>query len=247
VVATVFVNPTQFAPREDFAKYPRTFAEDVALAEECGADAVFAPTADAVYPRGLDAARAEAALWQLPDVATQPSLEDANRPTHFGGVCQVVTRLFDLTRPTLAVFGEKDFQQLRVLTDMVHMQRTTDGRWGSLLVESAPTMRETDGLAMSSRNRYLLPEQRDQALGLVRALRLAATAPEPQSAESMMRTTLEEHGLTVDYAVVRDASTLLPVTSWETPTRALIAARLGSVRLIDNMALVPMDRCLGES
>ena len=89
VLATVFVNPTQFAPREDFAKYPRTLEDDVRLAAECGADAVFAPSAETIYPFGLDAARAEAAAWPLPDVAHQPRLEDASRPTHFGGVCQV--------------------------------------------------------------------------------------------------------------------------------------------------------------
>lgn len=243
VVATIFVNPTQFAPREDFAKYPRTIARDVELAEACGADAVFAPTAETVYPLGLDAARAEAAAWLLPTVASQPGLEDASRPNHFGGVCQVVARLFDLTRPALAVFGEKDFQQLRVLTDMVGASR---GRWGSLLVEAAPTVREHDGLAMSSRNRYLRPEQRDQALGLVRALHAAATETDPHSAETMMRSTLEAHGLTVDYAVVRHAATLLPVDTWETPTRALIAAHLGNVRLIDNMSM-PIRRELGNS
>jgi len=224
VVATIFVNPTQFAPREDFAKYPRTIARDVELAEACGADAVFAPTAETVYPLGLDAARAEAAAWLLPTVASQPGLEDASRPNHFGGVCQVVARLFDLTRPALAVFGEKDFQQLRVLTDMVGASR---GRWGSLLVEAAPTVREHDGLAMSSRNRYLRPEQRDQALGLVRALHAAATETDPHSAETMMRSTLEAHGLTVDYAVVRHAATLLSQLSdgrYEEPVALLCKA-----------------------
>ena len=245
VLATVFVNPTQFAPREDFAKYPRTLADDVKLAEECGADAVFAPTAETIYPFGLDAARAEAAAWPLPDVAHQPRLEDASRPTHFGGVCQVVARLFDLTQPAIAVFGEKDFQQLRVLEDMTAMARAADGRWGGLVIEAAPTVREHDGLAMSSRNRYLQPEQRDRALALVRALQHAAAATDPPSAERIMRTTLEAHGMTVDYAVVRHASTLLPVNSWNNPTRALIAARIGDVRLIDNMAM-PIRGHLGE-
>ena len=245
VLATVFVNPTQFAPREDFAKYPRTLEDDVKLAEECGADAVFAPSAEIIYPFGLDAARAEAAAWLLPDVANQPRLEDASRPTHFGGVCQVVARLFDLTQPAMAVFGEKDFQQLRVLEDMAAMARAADGRWGALVIEAAPTVREHDGLAMSSRNRYLQPEQRDRALALVRALQHAAAATDPQSAERIMRTTLEAHGLTVDYAVVRHASTLLPVNDWNAPTRALIAARIGDVRLIDNMAM-PIRGHLGE-
>ena len=234
VVATVFVNPTQFGPREDFAKYPRTLEHDVALAERCGADVVFAPAAENVYPDGLEAAQQHAASWPLPAVAREPGLEDACRPGHFNGVCQVVARLFDLTRPALAVFGEKDFQQLRVLTQMV---AESSGRWGALRVEPGATVREPDGLAMSSRNRYLRPEQRDQALGLVRALQMAASAQHPQTAERLMQETLADHGLAVDYAVVRDATTLLPVTGFERPTRALIAARLDTVRLIDNMAM----------
>ena len=234
VVATVFVNPTQFGPREDFAKYPRTLEHDVALAERCGADVVFAPAAETVYPDGLEAAQQHAASWPLPAVAREPGLEDACRPGHFNGVCQVVARLFDLTRPALSVFGEKDFQQLRVLTQMV---AESGGRSGALRVEPGATVREPDGLAMSSRNRYLRPEQRDQALGLVRALQMAASAQHPQTAERLMQETLADHGLAVDYAVVRDATTLLPVTGFERPTRALIAARLDTVRLIDNMSM----------
>jgi len=234
VVATVFVNPTQFGPREDFGKYPRTLEHDVALAERCGADVVFAPAAEVVYPDGLEAAQQHAASWPLPAVAREPGLEDACRPGHFNGVCQVVARLFDLTRPALAVFGEKDFQQLRVLTQMV---TESGGRWGALRVEPGATVREPDGLAMSSRNRYLRPEQRDQALGLVRALQMAASAQHPHTAERLMQETLADHGLAIDYAVVRDATTLLPVSSFERPTRALIAARLDTVRLIDNMAM----------
>lgn len=234
VVATVFVNPTQFGPAEDFAKYPRTLDHDLAVAERCGADAVFAPDADLVYPRGLEAARREADAWPLPAVAREPGLEDACRPGHFGGVCQVVARLFDLARPAVAVFGEKDWQQLRVIAGMVE---DSAGRWGALRIEPAPTIREPDGLAMSSRNRYLRPQQRDQALGLVRALQMAASAQRPTTAEALMRSTLEAHGFAVDYAVVRDASTLLPVHGFERPTRGLIAARLDTVRLIDNMAL----------
>lgn len=234
VVATVFVNPTQFGPKEDFARYPRTLDEDVAIAERCGADAVFAPDAGLVYPHGLDAARREAQAWPLPAVAAEPGLEDACRPGHFGGVCQVVARLFDLARPAVAVFGEKDWQQLRVIAAMAD---GSSGRWGALRIEAGPTVRDPDGLAMSSRNRYLRPEQREQALGLVRALQMAASAQRPSTAEALMRSTLEAHGLAVDYAVVRDASTLRPVQGFERPTRGLIAARLDTVRLIDNMAL----------
>ena len=234
VVATVFVNPTQFGPREDFAKYPRTLDADVALAERCGADAVFAPAAEVMYPDGVEAARSQAESFPLPPAAREPGLEDACRPGHFGGVCQVVARLFDLTRPAISIFGEKDYQQLRVLTQMAALG---GDRWGAMRVEPGPTVREPDGLAMSSRNRYLRPEQRDQALGLVRALQMAASAQHPATAESLMAATLAEHGLSVDYAVVRDAETLLPVHGFERPTRALIAARLDTVRLIDNLAM----------
>ena len=233
-VATVFVNPTQFAPHEDFAKYPRTLDADVAIAERAGATAVFAPAVETMYPAGQDAARAESAAFPLPAVAREPGLEDACRPGHFGGVCQVVARLFDLARPALAIFGEKDYQQLRVLTEMV---AESGGRWGALRVEPGPTVREPDGLAMSSRNRYMRPEQRDQALGLVRALQVAASAQHPATAERLMHETLSGHGLQVEYAVVRDARTLLPVAGFERPTRAVIAARLDTVRLIDNMAM----------
>jgi len=234
VVVTVFVNPTQFAPHEDFSRYPRTLPQDTAIAAAAGADCVFAPDADAVYPGGQQHARTEADAWPLPPAATTPGLEDACRPGHFGGVCQVVARLFDLTRPAHAVFGEKDWQQWRVLDGMVERSAR---RWGDLTLASAPTVREDDGLAMSSRNRYLKPEQRDRALGLVRALQMAASAQHPATAERLMRETLLAHGLEIDYAVVRDAATLAPVSGFERPTRALIAARLDGVRLIDNMAM----------
>jgi pantoate--beta-alanine ligase len=234
VVVTVFVNPTQFAPHEDFARYPRTLDADVEIARAAGADAVFAPPPEAIYPRGLEAARAEAAALALPDAATKPGLEDAFRPGHYGGVCQVVARLFDLARPARAIFGEKDWQQWRVLDGMV---AADPARWPGLAMEVSPTVREPDGLAMSSRNRYLRPEQREQALGLVRALQVAASAQHPATAERLMRETLEDHGLAVDYAVVRDDRTLLPVGGFERPTRGLVAARLDTVRLIDTMAL----------
>jgi pantoate--beta-alanine ligase len=233
-VATIFVNPTQFGPREDFSKYPRTLQADLQLAEAAGAAAVFVPEASTIYPDGLDAARRASDAWPLPPAATEPRLEDAARPGHFGGVCQVVARLFDLCRPTLACFGEKDFQQLRVIEQMVER---SGGRWGDLRVERCPTRRERDGLAMSSRNRYLTADRRDVALGVYRALQVAMSAQRPSTAEAIMRDTLLDHGFEIDYAVVRDASTLRPVSGLETPCRALIAARLPEVRLIDNMAM----------
>jgi len=234
VVVSIFVNPTQFGPREDYARYPRTLDADCALLEPLGAAAVFVPPVEAVYPRGLDAARAEAAAITLPAVATTPGLEDACRPTHFGGVALVVGRLFDLVRPARAFFGEKDYQQLRLIEDMVEADR---GRFGQLAVVPCPTVREGNGLAMSSRNRSLAPEEREAALALSRALQIAHSAQRVATAERLMRDTLDGHGLETEYAVVRDARTLLPVTGFERPTRALIAARLGSTRLIDNAAM----------
>ncbi|MCX5652509.1 MAG: pantoate--beta-alanine ligase [Planctomycetota bacterium] len=231
IVVSIFVNPTQFGPSEDYARYPRTLDSDCALLEPLGVAAVFVPSVEAIYPRGLEAARTEAAATQLPEVATRPQLEDACRPTHFGGVALVVGRLFDLVRPGRAYFGEKDYQQLRLIEDMVAADR---GRYGSLEIVPCPTIRERDGLAMSSRNRYLAPEHRDAALALSRALQIAHSAQRVATAERLMRDTLDAHGLETEYAVVRDARTLMPVTGFERPTRALIAVRLGSTRLIDN-------------
>ncbi|MDA0214342.1 MAG: pantoate--beta-alanine ligase, partial [Planctomycetota bacterium] len=129
VLVTLFVNPTQFAPNEDFAKYPRTLDADLKIAEAAGASAVFVPSIEAIYPGGLANAASLAAQFSLPPIATAPRLEDAVRPTHFGGVCLVVSRLFDLCQPSLAYFGEKDFQQLRVITQMVE---ENSNRWKSL-------------------------------------------------------------------------------------------------------------------
>ena len=231
IVVSIFVNPTQFGPSEDYARYPRTLDSDCALLEPLGVAAVFVPSVEAIYPRGLEAARTEAAATQLPEVATRPQLEDACRPTHFGGVALVVGRLFDLVRPGRAYFGEKDYQQLRLIEDMVAADR---GRYGSLEIVPCPTIRERDGLAMSSRNRYLAPDHRDAALALSRALQIAHSAQRVATAERLMRDTLDAHGLETEYAGVRDARTLMPVTGFERPTRALIAVRLGSTRLIDN-------------
>lgn len=234
VVVSIFVNPTQFGPNEDYARYPRTLDADCALVEPLGAAAVFVPSVETMYPEGLAAAMAVAAdpvRTPLPAVAREPGLEDACRPGHFGGVAMVVGRLFDLVRPSSAYFGEKDFQQLRLIEDMVDADRQ---RYGALRVVSCPTIREPNGLAMSSRNRYLAAAERDLALGLSRALQVAHSAQRVATAERLMRDTLDAHGLSTEYAVVRDARTLMPVAGFERPTRALIAARLGATRLIDN-------------
>lgn len=226
VVVTVFVNPTQFNERADFDRYPRTLEADAAVCAEAGATAVVAPSVESVYPDGLGSG-----VPRVPEVATRPGLEDAHRAGHFAGVCQVVLRLFRLVRPEAAIFGEKDWQQLQVVRAMV--------RELSILVEiiPGPTVRESDGLAMSSRNRFLGPRDRERASALSRALREAAREPDPAAAEATMARVLGDQGITPDYAVVRDALTLLAVGS-RPPVgaayRALIAAKVGPVRLLDN-------------
>ena len=230
VLVSIFVNPTQFAPGEDFERYPRQLERDIELAGEAGADVVFAPEEATVYPPDtpVDAP-------PLPPVATEPGLEDAQRPGHFEGVCQVVARLFDLVQPRWAVFGEKDYQQLLVIRAMVEQNPS---RWGELEIVGERTIREPDGLAMSSRNAYLTAEQRQRALGLSKALQTAHAAQHPETAEEMMAGTLEAHELNVEYAVVRHAETLRPVSSLSLPSRALIAARVDDVRLVDNARMV---------
>ncbi|MHC5022549.1 MAG: pantoate--beta-alanine ligase [Planctomycetota bacterium] len=229
VVVSVFVNPTQFGPGEDFEQYPRTLEADVAQAAAAGAEVVFAPDVATVYPPGDPPETPP-----LPAVATTPGLEDAHRPGHFAGVCQVVARLFDLVRPAVAVFGEKDYQQLLVIRALLESARP---RWADLEIIAHPTVREPDGLALSSRNAYLDAARREQALGLSRALAAAAPAPDPAAAARRMRMILDDHDLRTEYAVVRDATTLLPIDAFDRPARALIAACAGDVRLIDNAAV----------
>ena len=229
VVVSVFVNPTQFDESRDLDRYPRPLEQDVDLAMGAGATTVFAPPVGLVYPP-----REEIAVPPLPPIATEPGLEDAFRPGHFDGVCQVVARLFDLIRPGIAIFGEKDFQQLLVIRAMV---RADPERWPDLMIDAVQTRREPDGLAMSSRNAHLAEDDRSRARGLYRALQSACAAQHPATAERIMRETLEAHDLETEYAVVRDATTLTRVETFERPTRGLIAARLGDVRLIDNMAM----------
>ena len=223
VVVSVFVNPAQFNDPADLDRYPRTIETDMAAAEAAGATAVFTPPVDTMYPPDRE-------TWQppLPRVATRPGLEDACRPGHFAGVCKVVARLFDLARPSLAVFGEKDWQQMLVLEAMVAEH---PDRWGALQLRRGATIREPDGLALSSRNALLSPEQRDRALGLSRALAVATDG------EAAMHKVLETHGLATEYAVIRHARTLEPIEPGsDAPVRALIAAGLEGVRLIDNDA-----------
>lgn len=231
VVVSVFVNPTQFGEAIDFDRYPRILAEDAALCASAGADCVFAPSVGAVYPPDDTPP-----VPRLPLVATAPGLEDRYRVGHFAGVCQVMHRMFGLLRPGVAIFGEKDWQQLRVIDAM--------SRELGLGVEvvGAPTVREADGLAMSSRNRFLAGADRERALSISRGLRAAGGCETAREAEAVMRSMIEAAGATVEYAVVRDAQTLGALNpgtrraALDRPARSLAAARFGEVRLIDNMA-----------
>ncbi|MBX3408915.1 MAG: pantoate--beta-alanine ligase [Phycisphaeraceae bacterium] len=229
-VVSIFVNPTQFNEPADFARYPKTLEADLACCEAAGADVVYAPAADDVYPPGQ-----QIEVPALPAQAIAPGLEDSRRPGHFAGVCQVVLRLLRIVQPGAAVFGEKDWQQLKVITAMVAGE--------GLGVEIVPgeTVRETDGLAMSSRNRFLTGEDRARAGALHQALNAALGARDPSGAEAVMLQVLASRGIIPEYAVVRGAESLMRpaqdvdadsggVTRW----RALIAARVGGVRLIDN-------------
>lgn len=227
VVATIFVNPTQFNEASDFEKYPRTLEADLEACAAAGADAVFVPGPGVVYPPDEPVP-----VPELPAVADGPGLEDAFRPGHFAGVCQVVSRLFDLTRPAAGVFGEKDWQQLQVIRAMTLAQ----GR--AIEIVPGPTVREADGLAMSSRNRRLDPQARQQAAGIFRAMRAAGGETTPDAAERTLQRVLSEvgdggeGGIAPEYAVVRDARTLLAPCG--DACRMLVAARVGPVRLIDN-------------
>jgi pantoate--beta-alanine ligase len=227
VLVSIFVNPTQFNDPADLARYPRTLDADLELCRQAGANAVFVPAVETVYPPG-----GPPPVPPLPAAATEPKLEDALRPGHFAGVCQVVARLFDLVKPSAAIFGEKDFQQLAVIRAMT----------ASLMLPTeiipAPTIREPDGLAMSSRNRFIPPDKRAQAAAISRALCNASDGANrtPQQAEAAMHRTLLDAGFIqqdIQYAVVRDAATLTTPIQGR-PCRALIAAALAPVRLIDN-------------
>jgi pantoate--beta-alanine ligase len=220
VVVSIFVNPEQFAPEEDLSKYPRSLEQDCVFASSAGADVVFAPSVETMYPKSL-------LEITLPSVALQPKLEDACRPTHFRGVCLAVARLFDVVQPAVTVFGLKDYQQFLVIKQLIAQERN---RWKNLCIIGADIIRDNDGLAMSSRNVYLSPEQRANALGIRKAVLC--------NNENEMKEVLHEHSLEIEYAVIRDAQTLLTPIKGK-PARALIAVRLGHIRLIDNGIVQP--------
>lgn len=225
LVASIFVNPAQFGPSEDLSRYPRTFDADLAMCAREGVDVVFAPERDEVYPDGD------------PLVTVDPGplggeLEGGFRPTHFRGVLTVVAKLFELVRPDVAVFGQKDYQQLVLVRRMVR-----EFAMGTRIV-GVETVRESDGLALSSRNAYLSPEQRKDALGLSHALRAGVSAAAGGRAAVLMAagTALASYpGLTLDYLELRSPDlTSAPETG---EARLLIAGRVGAARLIDNMPL----------
>ena len=229
VVASIFVNPTQFAPHEDFSQYPRTLAEDCRMLEAEGVDLVFTPTADAMYPP-------EASTFvEVGGVSER--LDGASRPGHFRGVATVVAKLFHLVQPDCAFFGQKDAAQVAVLRGMV---RDLDFPVEMVI---CPTVREPDGLAISSRNRYLSPEERRQALSLSRALtaaqKLSATGEYRAASllDAMSATLQQEPGVRVDYLAVVDPDTLLPLQDVSAGGLLAIAAYVGSTRLIDNVLL----------
>ena len=229
VVVSIFVNPTQFAPTEDFGSYPRTWKEDVAKLAAERVDLIWHPDAKAMYPDGFTPRI-------VPEGPALAGLEDRFRPHFFGGVATVVAKLFAQCRPDVAIFGEKDYQQLRVVTQMAR-----DLDLGVRVVGSR-TVRERDGLAMSSRNVYLSADERRVAPTLHRALKELASrlraGGDMQDALRDGNATITQAGFDLDYLEVRHAETLAPVTQDESgPKRILVAARIGTTRLIDNIAV----------
>ena len=229
VVVSIFVNPAQFAPHEDFGSYPRTFDSDVAALTEAKVDLVWAPTAAVMYPEGF-------ATRLAPQGAALAGLEDKFRPHFFGGVATVVAKLFTQVAPDFALFGQKDYQQLRVVTQMAKDLDLT------VEVVGVPTVREEDGLALSSRNAYLSASDRAVAPTLARVLKAsAARINKGEPFEMVMeegQVELARAGFAVDYLEARHAETLAPILAKKDgPIRLLVAAKIGTTRLIDNLAV----------
>ena len=229
VVVSIFVNPTQFAPTEDFGSYPRTFETDIAALGEADVELVWAPTADVMYPEGFST-RIE------PGGAAKAGLEDKFRPHFFGGVATVVAKLFTQVTPDVAIFGQKDYQQLRVVTQMAKDLDLP------VKVVGIPTVRERDGLALSSRNAYLSEADRAVAPMLARVLNACAGRINRREPIKMVLeeglAELRHAGFAVDYLEARHALTLAPAGSLKDgPIRLLVAAKLGKTRLIDNLAV----------
>jgi len=229
VVVSIFVNPAQFAPNEDFGSYPRTWKADLAALGELKVDLIWAPTATVMYPEGF-ATKVE------PAGPAKVGLEDKFRPHFFGGVATVCSKLFTQVQPDFAMFGEKDYQQLRVITQVVQDLHLTPKIMG------VPTVREKDGLAMSSRNTYLSADERKVAPILHKTLKSSARRIKGGEAiEAVLdvgRDDIRQAGFALDYLEARHAQTLQPINSRaDGPIRLLVAAKLGKTRLIDNVAV----------
>lgn len=237
VAVSIFVNPTQFAPREDLTKYPRPIEADLAKCEAAGAALIFNPTVEEMYrPDAPDI------VVDLPSLSSV--LEGKHRPGHFKGVCQVVGKLFNILTPNVACFGQKDFQQFRIISAMVEALD-----WPVEIV-GCPTVRDADGLAMSSRNQYLAPDERQRALQISQALMrakqdVADGVRQTNRLLTTMRNIVLDVGslgripVSVDYVAAVDPLTLKPVETISGPTALAIAARVGNTRLIDNVVVHP--------
>ena len=233
VIATIFVNPKQFGAGEDLARYPRQEAEDAAALERVGCDLLFAPPVEEVYPQGF-------ATSVHVDGVTE-GLCGAARPGHFDGVATVVTKLLNMAGADIAIFGEKDYQQLLTIKRLARdLDIATE-------ILGAPVVRDADGLALSSRNAYLSAEERAQATALPTSLRAAIAALEAgadvaETLEKAKAQILAQGFASIDYLELRDAENLELLSSLDKPARLLVAARLGTTRLIDNMAVQPSSR-----
>ncbi|MFG6284649.1 pantoate--beta-alanine ligase [Sphingomonas sp. S6] len=227
VIASIFVNPKQFGPTEDLARYPRREAADARLLAEHGCDLLWAPPVEVMYPEGF--------ATNVSVTGVSEGLDGAARPGHFDGVATVVTKLFNQTRADTAYFGEKDFQQLAVI------RRFVADLDMAIEIVGVPTQRDDDGLALSSRNIYLDEEQRAKAVALPRALGVAARSiargDDPEGALAEARGALVAAGFEVDYVALADAETLAESPAADRPRRLLAAARMGTTRLIDNVAV----------
>lgn len=228
VVVSLFVNPTQFGPNEDLDAYPRDEARDLALAEQVGVDFVFAPAVDEIYPDGFDATVHVGGLTD--------TLDGLARPGHFDGVTTVVTKLFNIVGPDVAYFGQKDAQQALVIEKLVRDLNMP------VRIEVCPTIREPDGLAMSSRNAYLDADQRRQAAAISRALRaaektVAAGTVDAEAVLAAARHELDEAGIEPEYVELRKTTDLTPAERVNGSTLLAVAARVGRARLIDNTML----------
>ena len=241
VIVSIFVNPTQFTPNEDFEQYPRPLEEDLAKCRRLGAAGVFCPDVNEMYPPDRPACEVN-----VP--ALTRDLEGRSRPHFFFGVCRVVAKLLNIVQPDVAIFGRKDYQQWRVVEAMAH-----DLAMPTRIV-ALPTIRESDGLAMSSRNAYLDREARQHATSLYKALLEARSLIEqngetdPAVVEAAMTKTMQTHQVIVDYAVVRHPRWLTPLENIDPPLTdgvvALVAGHVAGVRLIDNMVIGASERSI---